>query len=268
MNTELRELALLAIAAGQEILRHAKVGHSVSYKADGSPVTPADRAAEDIIIAGLARTAPGVLVMAEERLSTGEIRPAAAPRFFLVDALDGTREFVNKRKEYTVNIALIEAGVPVVGVVVAPALGEGYAADAGGAFAFDASQFEPAAVRPIHARVPSEGVAAVVSRSHETAESEAYLRRFRIAERLSFGSSLKFCRLAEGKADLYPRLARTMEWDIAAGDAILRRAGGSVRTLDGQPMRYGKIDNPADEPFANPGFVAFGAWPEDRVPRG
>jgi len=266
LTDPLATLVSTSIAAGALILKIRENLDGWEEKADGSPVTMADRGAEDLIVSTLAKLDPTTPVMAEERISSGETTPAASQRFYLVDALDGTREFIKKRDEFTVNIALIEAGEPVMGVVVAPALGEGFAADASGAFRFRVVAGAATRIEAITARAPSSSITILSSLSHMTLETEDYLQQFDVSERLSYGSSLKFCRLAEGIADLYPRLSRTMEWDIAAGDAILRRAGGSVRTLDGAPMRYGKVINPDDVAFANPHFVAFGNWPAERLP--
>lgn len=266
MTEELAAFARIAMAAGKVILDLREGINTYQSKVDGSPVTAADVAAEDTVLDGLSRIEPDAVVVAEERVSQGQTLPAAVSRFYLVDALDGTREFINGRNEFTVNVARIENGEPTLGVVIAPALGEGFAADADGAFAFTTSGEAPGDLRTIAARPPGDALSVVVSRSHETPETETYLKRFTIGQRLSFGSSLKFCRVADGGADFYPRLGRTMEWDTAAGDAILRCAGGSVRTLDGQLLRYGKIDNPDDAPFANPHFLAFGAWPAAQLP--
>ncbi len=250
------------LAAGAVEMRHYQSGVAVQTKADHSPVTIADRQAEAILLEALARLEPEVPVVAEEAASEGRI-PATAATFFLVDPLDGTREFINKRGEFTVNVALIEDGRPVLGLVYAPALSELYVTLGPGAAAFAsiAPDSRPATLdacgfRPITTRRPDiERLTAVASRSHMTADTEAFLARYRIAERRDSGSSLKFCTIARGDADIYPRLAPTMEWDIAAGHAVLIAAGGSVTRPDGQPLVYGK----AATGFRNEHFVAWGA---------
>jgi len=178
----------------------------------------------------------------------------------LVDPLDGTREFVDRSGEYTVNIALVEDGRPVLGVVHAPALDEVHVGRVGSGAAHGRLEADGTvawtsiAVRP----APADGLAVLASRSHCDAATEALLARLPVTERVAAGSSLKFCRLAEGKADLYPRLGRTMEWDTAAGDAVLTAAGGRVVTLDGRPLAYGKRGRAEDADFANPHFLALG----------
>lgn len=241
------ELIAIARDAGALILPLFRAGVATDRKTDGSPVTQADRRAEALILRRLADAFPGIPVVAEESVSAGRV-PPPSERFFLVDPLDGTREFLSGSGEFTVNIALVEAGVPTVGVVLAPALERLFHGDRDGAFEGD---------RRIAVRTPPpDGLVVVASRSHRTAETDAFIARHRVASLVSAGSSLKFCLVANGSADLYPRLGRTMEWDTAAADAILRAAGGSVRTLDGAPLRYGKRDQPNDSDFANPWFVA------------
>lgn len=265
MRKPLSEIVTIAIRAGLLINALRRDLTEWDHKADGSPVTAADRGAEDLIVDGLSKLDPGGIIIAEERVSSGETQPVAAGRFYLVDPLDGTKEFVNGRDAFTVNIGLIENGLPVMGVVVAPAMDEGFAADASGAYAFRIMDERAVDIRSIHARAPGQRLTVVASKSHPSPKTDSYLARFDVAERESYGSSLKFCRLAEGAADLYPRFGRTMEWDTAAADAILRRAGGSVRTLDGKPLAYGKVNTPGEAPFANPNFVAFGDWPDERL---
>ena len=240
-----------AIEAGRAAQAQYHIGLEVRRKADASPVTAADHAAEGIILDHLARCAPGTPVVAEEQVAAGRV-PAAAEEFFLVDPLDGTKEFIAGSGEYTVNIALIRGAAPVLGVVYAPALGRLFAANALERTAFRA---DPAR-KPIHVRpAPQGGITAVASRSHATPQTDAYLARYPVAERVSVGSSLKFCLVAEGSADLYPRLGPTMEWDTAAGHAVLAGAGGTVVAPDGEPLRYGKPQ------YRNPGFVASGSVP-------
>lgn len=251
----LTELVVQASAAILDVARHTIAAED---KHDGSPVTQADLAADHIIVDGLQRLMPAIPVVSEERVdrSTG---PYLAS-FFIVDPLDGTREFVNHSGEYTVNIALMEDGRPIAGVVHAPALAEVHAGRVGlgaahGRIAADGTiAWTPIAVRP----APRSGLAVLASRSHCSAETEELLARLPVADRIAAGSSLKFCRLAEGAADFYPRLGRTMEWDTAAGDAVLTSAGGLVVTLDGRPLAYGKRGRPEDADFANPWFLALG----------
>lgn len=248
-------LADLALAAGRAILDIYGTDFAVERKADASPVTQADAAAERIILEGLAREHPGIPVVAEEAVAAGH-SPRTGRRFFLVDPLDGTREFVSRNGEFTVNIALIEDGAPVAGVVYAPSLGVLYAGEVGaGAERCTVEDDRMGTPRPIAARpAPQTGLVALGSRSHGTPETEAFLRRFPVADFAAAGSSLKFCLLAEGRADLYPRLGPTMEWDTAAGDAVLRAAGGMVVGMDGVPLTYGT----GRDGHRNPWFVAVG----------
>ena len=217
-------------------------------KADGSPVTAADQAAEDIILPALRHLTPDIPVVSEEEASKGLSPDVTGARFWLVDPLDGTKEFLSGNGEFTVNIALIEDGAPVLGVVVVPALGETYA----GAEPGSASLKNADGERRIRVRtVPDEGLTVVGSRSHgDAAAMESFLGRRKVANFRAAGSSLKLCLIARGEADLYPRLGTTMEWDIAAGHAVLRAAGGFVRTLDGGEFRYGKPE------YRNPHFAA------------
>ena len=242
----------LAVAAGRAILAIRDRGFRIETKADASPVTEADREAEAIITAGLEKLTPDVPIVGEEAVAAGRIQTVGTEPFWLVDALDGTKEFVKNGTEYTVNIALIENGVPVLGVVHAPSLGATYWASAAGAFA----ETRTVPARRVRVRPqPSEGLTAVVSRSHYTADTTAYLAALRIHERRPAGSSLKFCIIAAGEADIYPRFGPTHEWDTAAGHAVLRFAGGSVTKIDGRELLYGKPD------FKNPAFVAVGGKP-------
>lgn len=253
MATELlEEIVLIARAAGREVLEVYADGGTVQRKQDGSPVTEADHRAQEVICAGLQRVSPGVAIVAEEERPGVEETPPGE-RFWLVDPLDGTKEFVSRNGEFTINIALVEAGSPVLGVVLAPAIGRLFAGAAGAGALVDDSGGR----RAISARqVPPEGPTVVSSRSHGDPEALARcLGGRQIAASICAGSSLKFCLIAAGEADLYPRLGRTMEWDTAAGDAILREAGGRVTDLERQPLRYGKPG------FENPHFVAQGREP-------
>ncbi len=252
------DLNAIMLRAGAEILRIYAGDIAVTQKQDSSPVTEADARAEAIILEGLRQIAPDIPVVAEEETAAGRI-PETARRFFLVDPLDGTKEFISKNGEFTVNIALIEDGAPVLGAVYAPALGQLYWGGRDGAFMADIKDGFPGLARPIRVRAaPIDGVIAVGSRSHGGPETEAYLEDFKVAGFEPAGSSLKFCLVARGDADIYPRMGRTMEWDTAAGDAVLRAAGGRVETLDGRPLAYGKRNQSGDVDFANPYFVAFG----------
>ena len=254
------EFANIASEAGKLIMASRKSGTSVNLKSDGSPVTAADVQAEKLIRARLDTIMPDVAIVAEESFEAGQAGPAPE-RFLLVDPLDGTREFVSGSDEFTVNIALIEAAEPVVGTIYAPALGHLYLA---GATAFRADVQAGEAVPALAALsvigtspVPAAGMRAIGSRSHMDADTERWLRGLPVAELRSAGSSLKFCLIARGDADVYPRMAPTMEWDTAAGHAILIAAGGCVMALDGTPLRYGKTDGG----FKNHGFVAWGRKP-------
>lgn len=275
MTNLLDDLLAAALAAGAAILRIRAQGFAVHDKPDASPVTAADQAAEALILARLAALAPGVAVVAEEAAAAG-VLPDVGRRFFLVDPLDGTREFVAGRDEFTVNIALVQDGLPVLGVVVAPALGRAFAGDVAAGIAFELSQdvgastgatspaVAAASARPQRRsmrvrRPPASGVVAVASRSHGTPETEDWLRQAKVTQRVSIGSSLKFCLLASGEADVYPRFGPTMEWDTAAGHAVVVAAGGRVDGLDGEPLRYGKPG------FRNPAFVARGAAADQEV---
>ncbi len=244
--------ALLPVVrrAGDVILEIYATDFTIRGKEDASPVTEADERAEALLLEGLARIAPQIPVVAEEAVAAGKI-PTIGQRFWLVDPLDGTKEFIGRNGEFTVNVALIEDGEPILGIVLAPALGQLYAGLRGeGAFCEDAQGRRPIAVRP----VPEEGLTVVASRSHgDPAALETFLAGRKVAALRNAGSSLKICLIAAGEADLYPRLGRTMEWDIAAAHAVLAAAGGHLTDTDGTPLRYGKPD------FANPHFVAYGA---------
>ena len=244
-----------ALRAGQAILPLYRSGCAVTLKADASPVTEADRAAEAIILADLAAAAPGVPVVAEEEVAGGRV-PATADLFFLVDPLDGTREFVDGRDDFTVNIALVHDGAPLLGVVYAPAHGRLYAGDVadGGAWTAPVADGRPGAREALAVRAPPERLTVVASRSHRSAAIDAYLAALPVGAIVASGSSLKLCILAHGAADLYPRCSTTCEWDIAAGDAVLRAAGGRLVDAQGAPMRYGKLG------FHNGGFVATGGF--------
>jgi 3'(2'), 5'-bisphosphate nucleotidase len=252
-------LEALALDAGKAILEVYRAGPNVTIKSDASPVTEADERAEAIILAGLKTAFPDIPVVAEEAAAAGNIPDVSGKRFFLVDPLDGTKEFINKRDDFTVNIALIENGVPVAGIVYAPARNVAYTGIDGQAQKLVISDdFSVTSREKIGCRDATEGLTAVASRSHNSPETEAFLAERGVTDTTSVGSSLKFCIVAEGKADVYPRFGRTMEWDTAAGDAVLRAAGGVTNNPDGSVFRYGKTSQASDSDFANGHFIAWG----------
>lgn len=247
--------AAIALETGPAILAIYANGPRVQLKADRSPVCDADEAAETIILAALAKTRPEFPVIAEESVSRGEI-PSLGEDFILVDPLDGTREFLSRNGEFTVNIALVRNGVPRCGVVYAPALDLLWIGGESSRMA-EAKPGAPlpTAWRQIRTRAaPRTGLTALVSRSHCDPTTEAWLAERDVTTRRDAGSALKFCLLAQSDADVYPRFGPTMEWDTAAGHAVLQAAGGTVIAADGTPLRYGKTD----EQFRNPSFIAWG----------
>ncbi|MEM8935528.1 MAG: 3'(2'),5'-bisphosphate nucleotidase CysQ [Pseudomonadota bacterium] len=261
INTDealLEQLSAIALKAGEKALEIYHSDFEAQTKSDDSPVTEADRLGEEIILEGLSKVAPAIPVLAEEAASEGKI-PELGAEFFLVDPLDGTKEFVNKTGEFTVNIALVRDGVSVLGVVFAPALGRLYAGALGaGAWAQDIAKDGSLGTRAaISARpVPEQDLVAMASRSHRTPETDAFLETLKLKDFAAAGSSLKFCRIAEGAADVYPRFGRTMEWDTGAAHAVLSAAGGAVRTYpEDEPLAYGKKERGFDNPY----FIAWGA---------
>jgi 3'(2'), 5'-bisphosphate nucleotidase len=245
----LTELTPLIRDAGRVIMDIYATDFDVTKKGDDSPVTEADQRAEQVILAGLRRVTPDIPIVAEEEVAAGHV-PQVGARFWLVDPLDGTKEFISRNGEFTVNIALVENGRPILGLVYAPAIGRLF----GGAQGQGAWVEDERGRRAISTRdVPPAGLTVVASRSHgdETA-LDAFLAGRKVASRTNAGSSLKLCLVAAGEADVYPRLGRTMEWDIAAGDAVLRAAGGIVNTVAGPVLQYGKPG------FDNPHFAAWG----------
>ena len=249
VSSLLEPLEETAFEAGSAIMAVHRSGADAATKSDGSPVTVADRQAEEIILRALARIAPEIQVISEENAKSHQLAPAE--HFFLVDPLDGTREFIRQdgNGAFTVNIALIQHGSPVLGIVYAPALDRMFSGlIASGARELSGGQTRDLAVRS----VPKSGPVAVASRSHRDPETDRWLADNQVSQTVSIGSSLKFCLLAAGEADLYPRFGPTMEWDTAAGDAVLRAAGGTVTTPDGGPFTYGKPD------YRNGSFVAYG----------
>ena len=245
----LDSLHLIAVDAGRKILDIYNTDFDVEVKGDNSPVTRADQEAEVLIRKAIAeQITEDFPFVGEEAFSDGENPDLGDSPFWLVDPLDGTKEFVKRTGEFTVNIALIEAGRPIVGVVHTPVTGHVYMGSPLGAFADLGDGPKKIECRPW----PVDGLTALVSKSHKTPETDEFLKDYDIKEETSAGSSLKFCAIARGIADIYPRLGRTMEWDTAAGHAVVRAAGGTVTGLDGKELIYGKPG------FENPHFVAKG----------
>ena len=246
----MEQVGNLAKNAGLEIMKIYNTDFAVEAKADSSPVTEADRIAEDLITRGIREGITDKFpIIGEEAFAGGTAPKINSGPFWLVDALDGTKSFVSKSDEFTVNIALIDIGKPVLGVVHAPALGDTYWGSPIGAFAEHAGE----EARTISCRLPGEdGLVVVASRNHRSPELEDYIAELNVKSSTSAGSSLKFCLVATGDADIYPRLGRTMEWDIAAGHAVVNAAGGSVLKLDGSAMNYAKPG------FENPDFIVRG----------
>lgn len=248
------DLIDVVFAAGDAIREVQRARIDVRHKSDASPVTEADERAEAIILAALARLTPDTPVVAEEQVSAGTLPDIADKPFWLVDPLDGTKEFIRGGVDFTVNVALIDDGVPVLGLVYAPADGRLFVGSAeGGAAAGRRGEDGSATLSPAHTRrARPDGLTIVASRSHSNPETETYLANYPGADCVSIGSSLKFCLVAAGQADLYPRLGPTMEWDTAAGHAVLLAAGGAVTAPGGGPLAYRKPD------FRNGFFLARG----------
>jgi 3'(2'), 5'-bisphosphate nucleotidase len=254
VDAEIAELLTeIAIKASAAILSVDFRKAGTRHKADDSPVTIADEKAQAAILEGLARALPSVPVVSEEAACTWAEVPS---EFLLVDPLDGTAEFIAGRPEYTVNIALVRGETPVVGLVAAPALGLIWRGVTGNGAERQRFSVENAGTAvPIHTRPwPEHEPVAAVSRSHYDAASAAFLTRFKEIKQVEAGSALKFCRLAEGAIDVYPRLAPTFEWDVAAGHAVVVAAGGTVTAPDGGPVRFGRLR----DGFRVPGFIAWG----------
>lgn len=245
----LKHAAELVRQASAVILDIRARGFQTAHKQDSSPVTEADHAAEALIVAGLRRLTPDIPVVAEEEMAAGHV-PLQAQRYWLVDPLDGTREFSQGRDEFTVNIGLCQHKNAILGVVGVPATGEIF----GGIPGLGAWKQDQAGRRPIQARhVPAEGMDVLVSRHHgRNEQQDAFLRAYPVASVTPMGSALKICRVAEGVADLYPRFGPTMEWDTAAPQAVLEAAGGHLSLMDGTPFVYGKPD------WLNPPFICTG----------
>lgn len=252
------------LAAGAVQMRLYEGRCEVETKDDSSPVTQADRESEAILLDGLWQAARGIPVIAEESMALGEA-PARGTTFFLVDPLDGTREFVNRRAEFTINIGLVVGTEPRFGLIYAPALGELYvtlgearAVRADVPVSSPRASLDSLALRPLRTRRPNLAALTVLeSHSHRTPDTEKFLAGIAVAEIKRAGSSLKFCRIAQGEADFYVRLGPTKEWDTAAGQAILEAAGGQVTTLDGRRLTCGHAEND----YYNPHFVAWAREP-------
>lgn len=251
LTTVLRRLAL---EAGDVIMDiYNSDDFEVKAKSDDSPVTAADEAADALISAGLRDAFPDVTLVTEEQAASHTER---ADSFLIVDPLDGTKEFINRRGDFTVNIAYVESGLPTRGVVYAPAKGRLFYTDSVGNTVEETGPFDkdtPGETKPLSVRAPDNSALMVVaSKSHRDQATDDYIGKYVVEDMTSAGSSLKFCLVATGEADLYPRLGRTMEWDTAAGHAVLNGAGGRVvRFDDHTPLAYGK------EGYANPFFIAF-----------
>lgn len=250
MTKVFRELALAGGAKIMEI--YESDDFEVKSKSDDSPVTAADEAADEIISAGLRAAFPDVLLVTEEQSAS---HTQKGTEFIIVDPLDGTKEFIKRRGDFTVNIAYVKDGVPIRGVVYAPAKGRMFFTQADGTSVEETGPFgtEMGVTTPIKVSTPDNAALLVVaSKSHRDQATDDYIAKYKVADMKSAGSSLKFCLIATGEADIYPRVGRTMEWDTAAGHAVLNGAGGAViRFDDHSPLVYGKAD------YANPFFVAY-----------
>ncbi len=251
LTTVMRKLSLEAGDAIMEI--YGKDDFDVEAKSDDSPVTAADKAADTIIAAGLRAAFPNMMLVTEEQAAT---HSAQGDTFLIVDPLDGTKEFIHRRGDFTVNIALVEGGVPTRGVVYAPAKDRMFFTQSDGTSVEEAGPFQKdqiGSVSPISVSTADNSALMVVaSKSHRDQATDDYIGKYDVKDMKSAGSSLKFCLVATGEADLYPRLGRTMEWDTAAGHAVLNGAGGAVVRFDDlTPLSYGKED------FANPFFIAY-----------
>lgn len=253
-DTLLTVIRRLALEAGDKIMEiYQADDFDVKVKSDASPVTEADEAADAIISAGLRAAFPDVALVTEEQAASHDLK---ADTFLIVDPLDGTKEFIHRRGDFTVNIAYVEAGVPVRGVVYAPAKGRMFFTQADGSSVEETGALDKNSIgtlTPIHVSEPDNGALMVVaSKSHRDQATDDYINKYAVRDMKSAGSSLKFCLIATGEADIYPRVGRTMEWDTAAGHAVLNGAGGRVvRFDDHTPLTYGKPD------FANPFFIAY-----------
>lgn len=263
---EMKQLAegllSVALAAARVQMAHFAAGVTAEIKADRSPVTVADRQSEDIILAGLARVAPGIPVISEEAAAAG-YTPQTGNLFFLVDPLDGTKPFIRGSPQFTINIGLIAMRKPIFGLVYAPAIPDFYVTT--GPHEVGAARLPPSQavqsladcnLQPLRTRVPDpNAIGAMTSQTHVNSATQRFLAQYHVIESRAVSSSLKFGLIARGEADVYPRTGQTSEWDTAAGHAVLAAAGGMVTTLDGEPLLY---DKPR---FLNPDFVAWGRSP-------
>lgn len=248
-STILPDIIRIADEAGERILPIYESDFEVRYKEDQSPITAADMASHDVIVKGLERLTPGIPVLSEEGASIPWEERKHWRRFWLIDPIDGTKEFTRRTGEFTVNIALIEDGEPVMGVVTAPALKEAFWGIRGeGAY----KRAHAGEIKAIQVAEPATSRKVVASKNHMNEATRSFIDKLGEHELVQAGSSLKFCRLAEGLADIYPRLGPTCEWDTGAAHAVLIAAGGKVETLEGQPLKYGKED------VLNPHFIASG----------
>lgn len=253
----------LAIEAGIKIMDiYDADDFEIKVKSDSSPVTEADEVADALISAGLRAAFPKIMLVTEEQSASHELR---GDSFLIVDPLDGTKEFINRRGDFTVNIALVEQGVPTRGVVYAPAKGRMFYTDATGVSVEEAGNFDPdkaGNLIPIQVATPdNDALMVVASKSHRDQATDDYISKYAVKDMKSAGSSLKFCLVATGEADLYPRVGRTMEWDTAAGHAVLAGAGGHVvRFDDHTPLAYGKSG------YENPYFIAHAPGIELKKP--
>jgi 3'(2'), 5'-bisphosphate nucleotidase len=251
-DINISNICALAKKAGKAILQVYNGEITVETKSDNSPLTAADKASHEIIAAGLKALTPNIPILSEEGREIPYEERKHWKRFWLVDPLDGTKEFIKRNGEFTVNIALIEGNAPVFGVVYVPVQDKMYVGIVGeGAFVQEGDG-EPRKIR-VRKPDPEAGLTVVMSRSHPSPELQEYLQDIKVAEALPVGSSLKLCAVAEGKADLYPRLGPTMEWDTGAGQAVVQAAGGTVLMLEGKPLPYNK------ENLLNPYFIVKGS---------
>ncbi|CCB65204.1 MULTISPECIES: 3'(2'),5'-bisphosphate nucleotidase CysQ [unclassified Hyphomicrobium] len=251
-------LERIAIEAGTLIAKIRQGGANVMTKSDGSPVTDADQAAEDLIVRALQRVAPDIPIIAEESAASCVADHSTSRALFFVDPLDGTKEFIRGRPDYTVNICLVENRKPKLGVVFAPARGELFSSD--GLASYRSAILQDASIgerSQIRASCGDGRLTAVASASHGNVETEDFLQKLPVDRKVSVGSSLKFCLVAMADAHIYPRFGRTMQWDTAAGDAVLRGAGGCTLTSDGRELEYG-VPCAADGSYDNPHFISYG----------
>ena len=254
LDALVRGVVVLAVSAGQAILAfYEQTDPGVTYKDDDSPLTRADLASHHLLVKGLRALTPGVPVLSEESAAIPHETRRSWTRYWLVDPLDGTKEFLKRREEFTVNVALIEGEAPVLGVVHAPALGVTYAAARGGGATKQQHRRPPEPIRVSDYR--AGGLKMVVSRSHGGGETDDLVRKLKPVACVSIGSSLKLCLVAEGRAHLYPRLGPTMEWDIAAAQCVVEEAGGTVTDLAGRRLRYNKLS------LENPHLIGCGSPP-------